>query len=324
MAGREKKRRSRKAAKGAHEPAAPRRLSNASAIQRLTAGDRARRRTPPRAALAQLHAQASAKWGAFATYLGRKKRHGRWTSEVALVCLVESKQPLEEIPKQQRIWKAAQWKERRRTYRIPTDVVAATPDLQLQQGVVLGPGDGAIFGAADATIGAAVDHPVFGRCLTTAGHLFGGPAAVGSLAQARASGLQFNVLVKRCVLQLAADYALLQPTNPADCDNLFRDRVRIGPVFVPTVADQNKPLFVLDQNGAVPTICRGVHARLNTVVGVFEDVILTTPVTTAGMSGAALVDSDSRLWGFLLGTFAGSSFFMPANLLLTQEGSRLA
>jgi S1-C subfamily serine protease len=95
-------------------------------------------------------------------------------------------------------------------------------------------------------------------------------------------------------------------------------------VFVPTPADENKRLFVLDQNGAVPTICSGVHARLNTAVGVFEDVILTTPVTTAGMSGAALVDSDSRLWGFLLGTFATFSFYMPANLLLTQERSRLA
>jgi hypothetical protein len=290
----------------------------------LTSNERgARRRIPPRAALAELHDRC-AEWGAFATYLGRKKTRGRWTDQVSLVCLVENKLPLQEIPKEQRISGLIRWQERRRTYSIATDVVAARPTLELQQAVVLGPGDGAGFGGAAATIGAAIDHPDFGRCLTTAGHLFGGPAAEGRLAQARASGLQFNALVKRCVVQLAADYALLQPTQPCDCDNLFRDRVRIGPVFVPTPADQNKRLFVLDQNGAVPTICSGVHARLNTVVGVFEDVILTAPVTTAGMSGAALVDSDSRLWGFLLGTFASFSFFMPANLLLTQERSRLA
>jgi hypothetical protein len=320
-----KRRRSGKSARILRKAAAPRRLSNARAIQRLSASERGvRRRTPPRDALRELHDHACGEWGAFATYLGHKKTRGRWTKQVSLVCLVEHKVPLQDIPKQQRIPKYVRWKERRRTYALPTDVVTASPTLQLQQGIVLGPGDAASFGGADATIGAAIDHPDFGRCLTTAGHLFGGPAAEGRLAQARASGVRFNALVKRCVLQLAADYALLQPTQPSDCDNLFRDRVRIGPVFVPTVADQNKRLFVLDQAGAVPTICRGVHARMNTAIGVFDDVILTTPVTQPGMSGAALVDTDSRLWGFLLGTFAGRSFFMPANLLLTQERSRLA
>jgi hypothetical protein len=321
---RRRKRRSTSSAGNKRKAAASARLSNTRAIQQLSAGERrTRHRTPPRAALAELHDRCS-QWGAFATYLGRKKTRGRWTNQLSLVCLVENKPPLHEIPKDRRISGTVRWQERRRTYSIATDVVAASPTLELQQAVILGPGDGAGFSGADATIGAAIDHPDFGRCLTTAGHLFGGPGAVGSLAQARASGMQFSAQVKRCVVQLAADYALLQPTQPCDCDNLFRDRVRIGPVFVPTPADQNKRLFVLDQNGAVPTICTGVHARLNTVVGVFEDVILTTPVTTAGMSGAALVDSDSRLWGFLLGTFAGFSFFMPANLLLTQERSRLA
>ena len=290
----------------------------------MTASERGlRRRTPPRAALEALHDRASA-WGAFATYLGLKKQGGKWTKAVSLVCLVEHKAELEDIPKDQRISRLLRWKERRRAYSIPTDVVAASPTLELQQGVVLGPGDGAGFNGVAATIGAAVDHPDFGRCITTAGHLFGGPAAEGRVAQARTSGVQFNALVRRCVLRLAADYALLQPTEPCDCDNLFRDRVRIGPVVVPTAADQNKRLFVLDEAGAVPTICRGVHARLNTAFGVFDDVILTTQVTRPGMSGAALVDGDSRLWGFLLGVFAGFSFFMPADLLLTQERSRLA
>lgn len=280
---------------------------------------------PPAAVRAELLDRVSRQWKVVGIYFGFKRSGSRWLRTPSLVCLVERK-----LRKRSLLTLAARiplrmdWKERKRSLSIPTDVVESSTEVQLQQGPILGPGDSATFGSGFATVGAIVDHPVFGRCATTAGHLFGGPAAIGQRAQLTSGNQSFLAEVRQCIKQLAIDYALMTPVAPCDCDNLFQDRARIGPVLVPTVADLNKRAFILDGAGAVPTVVRGFHARLNTALGVFDDVILTDAVTRPGMSGAALVDTKSRLLGFLLGTLGRFSFFMPAPQLLQREFSTLA
>jgi len=286
---------------------------------------------PPSAARIELLERVHRDWKVVGTYFGFKRVRNRWTRVPSLVCLVESKPKQGRrtgrktlVPPAERIPASVSWIERRRTFAIPTDVVASTGEVQLQQGPIVGPGDTARFGSGFATVGAIVDHPSFGRCATTAGHLFGGPVAIGRPTQLTSGNQVIPAIVRQCVLQHAIDYALMSPAVHCDIDNLFQDRARIGPVFIPTVADLNKRVFVLQGAGAVPTVVRGIHARLNTALGVFDDVILADAVTRPGMSGAALVDTASRLWGFLLGTLGRFSFFMPAPQLLLREFSALA
>lgn len=291
---------------------------------------------PPAAERAKLFDRIHRDWNVVGTYFGYKRVGNRWTRTPSLVCMVASKPPkargrgaprrarMAAVPPSQRIPPTVKWAERKRTFAISTDVVQSSNKVQLQQGAIVGPGDAARFGDEVATIGAVVDHPNFGRCATTAGHLVGGSSGIGRQASLLVGNRSIPAIVRQGVQQLAIDYALLSPTVPCDSGNLFQDRARIGPVLVPTLADLKKPLFVLVGNVALPTIGKGIHARLDTALGVFDDVILTDAVTKPGMSGAALVDRASRLWGFLLGTLGDSSFFLPALQLLQREFSMLA
>ncbi len=283
------------------------------------------RRVPPRAESERIH-ECARKWRVFGTFLGQKKKRGRWTSEVAIVCLTtDEKRPVRQIDKRRRIPKSVSWTERRRRFKIRTDVIRAVPEMVLQLGTVLGPGDGVRFGTSTATVGAAVDHPHFGRCLTTAGHLFSGPSDEGATAIAVSNGASISTRVMRCVRAFGIDYALLRAAAQADCDNLFQDLIRVGPLHVPGVADFGKQLFVLDnERDSVETRCRGIHARLEIGNDVYEDVILCDRVTAGGQSGAALIDADNRIWGFLIGALNGFSVFMPAETLLRIEQSQLA
>jgi hypothetical protein len=293
---------------------------------------------PPAAERAKLFDRIHRDWNVVGTYFGYKRVGNRWTRTPSLVCMVDSKpKPVKArgrgaprrarmavVPPAQRIPPKVKWAERKRTFAISTDVVQSSNNVQLQQGPVVGPGDAVRFGNEVATIGAVVEHPNFGRCATTAGHLVGGSRGIGRQASLLVGNRSIPAIVRQGVQQLAIDYALLAPTVPCDRDNLFQDRARIGPVFVPTLADLKKPLFVLVGDIALPTIGKGIHARLDTALGVFDDVILTDAVTKPGMSGAALVDRASRLWGFQLGTLDGSSFFLPALQVLQREFSVLA
>ena len=278
-------------------------------------------RAPPEAVRHRWHADALKTWGVIGTYLGRKRVKGKWTKELALICLVEQKLEMSAVRKEQRIPKRVRWQERGRGHWLRTDVVQGDATVELQQGI-LGPGDG-VRSVSSGTLGAVIDHPVFGRCVMTAGHVCGGPPGEGKHAVAASGSHRFDVTVKRCQLQRTVDYAVLQPAAGSECDNLFQDRVRIGPVLTPTASELGKPVFILTDAGAIRAMCRGIHARLQTAVGTYEDLILTTPVTRPGMSGAALVDSKGHLWGFLLGIIGQHSVFMPATLPLTAEQAKL-
>jgi hypothetical protein len=281
-------------------------------------------RAPSRAEQKRIHKDAL-RWGVFGTCVGQKKKNGRWTKELAVICLAAQKPPIRALKKSRRVPRNIVWTERRRRYRIGTDVIKVSPTLELQLGTILGPGDGVSFGADVATVGAVIDHPEFGRCLTTAGHLFAGPGDVGATANATSSGVSVPTRVMRCVRAHGIDYSLLRAAVASDCDNLFQDLIRIGPSHVPGPSDVGRQLFVLDSGSdSVETRCRGINARLQIGNDVFEDVLLCDRATRGGQSGAALVDTDNRLWGFLIGVLNGFSVFMPAETLLRLERSQLA
>jgi hypothetical protein len=181
------------------------------------------------------------------------------------------------------------------------------------------------FGTDRATLGVALDHPVFSRCVTTAAHLFRGPGDIGQTAVVVSSGVRVSTELKRWVRAGGIDYALLGPVDACDCDNLFEDLIRIGPAFAPQAADIGRQLFVLDADAdSVATTCRGIHGQLQFGAILLDDLILCDSVTRAGQSGAPLVDSDNRVWGFLIGVFDRFSVFMPAATLLRDERARLA
>ena len=111
----------------------------------------------------------------------------------------------------------------------------------------------------------------------------------------------------------------------ADCDNLFRDVYRIGPVYTPAAADVGTTVFLLDSAGSVTrTTCRGVGGQFDAGQGSYFDVLQTDCISNAGQSGGALIDGAQRLWGFLLGALDGQfSIYAPAQLILDAAGVQL-
>lgn len=281
-------------------------------------------RVPPAGVRKRLIATAIRRWRLFGAYIGQRKRRGRWTREISLVCLTTDKQPMRQLPKGRRIPRVVTWRERARTYRLATDVIEATAELTLQSAPIAGPCDSVHASDSRAMIGAVIMHPNFGRCLTTAGHLFSGPRPIGQAAVLRTGTKSLGFTVRQCVRQGGIDYALMSPDSACDCDNLFQDVIRIGPVFIPEPSGKGRQLFVLNGvSDSQPTVCRGVNATLVLSNGIFDDVILTDAVTDDGESGTALVDGENRVWGFLIGANAEFSVFMPAHALLWREQSQL-
>ena len=262
------------------------------------------------------------KYGAFGFHIGMKQRRGRWSRQPVMVFLTEHKgSPRQRGAGTATIPKFLSWKDGKHRHRLPTDVVQAEPRIELQMAAVFGPGDAADVSHDVASIGAAVRRPGSGDFLTTAGHLVGAQGA-GRSVQMSSDGLQISARVFEAVVANEIDYALLRPPLGIFCDNLFQDRVRIGPVYTPIVSDVGASLFVLGRNGVVvPAVCRGVNQLLFTVGGSYRGVIATNPVTSGGQSGGALIDSSNRLWGFLLGVMPGRfSLFVPAQSIFDAAG----
>jgi hypothetical protein len=266
-----------------------------------------------------------ARWGAFGAFLGHKQTGGRWTSEPSLVVVTSIKHdPGRARGGVRRIPVHVRWHDRSLRHQLATDVQQVPAKLMLHFGNVFGPGDAAEYQGDRASIGAAVVHPRFGACLTTAGHLFGrAPSNIdahivsdGTRVSARVVGVQ-----ERGVL----DYALLAPRRGVACDNLFRNAMRIGPAYTPTLLDVGKRVYLLDGSGtATRTTCRGVGGQFFTTAGTYANTIQTDAVSQPSQSGGALVDDAQRLWGFLLGSLGSRySLFAPAQLILDEAGVQL-
>jgi hypothetical protein len=123
------------------------------------------------------------------------------------------------------------------------------------------------------------------------------------------------------VVQGSIDYALLRPLNAIQCDNLFRDQIRIGPIYYPTPVDVEMDVMILDRFGrAVRTTCRGVNASIESRGVTYDGLITTDGVTQGGQSGGALIDDANRLWGFLIGRVGDLSVFVPAYTVFVHAG----
>lgn len=282
--------------------------------------------SPPLDWIAQVLPGLLEAYGAFGYQIGLKRKHGRWLRQPSLVFLTERKGP----PKVRGVGttsipKFLNWKDGKRSHRMPTDVIEMPAQVELQAAAVFGPGDGADFRGEVASVGAAVRSPLHGDCLTTAGHLLGGRHNLGRQVKVESDGLKVMATAAEVVVDGATDYALLKLPLASPCANLFRDQIRIGPVFTPTSLDLGTVVHVLDRLGqATPTVCRAVDQRLFLTSTGFKGVIVTDPVTKVGQSGGALIDGSNRLWGFLLGSLPGQfSLFSPAQSIFDSAGVSL-
>jgi hypothetical protein len=259
--------------------------------------------------------------GALGFQCGRKRTGGRWLKQPAIVLFTRRKLDPAPGDKIKPIPKWIDWTDGARHHRLLTDVVELKGKLVLQRAPIFGPGDGVSFNSEVASVGAAVSRPGSGIFLTTAGHLLGhGCGAVR--VRVASGGASMSAVAAASVVRGAIDYALLELPRGARCDNLFRDQIRIGPVFNPTLLDIGTPVMVLDRFGqAVRTRCRGVNARIVSGGSVYAGMITTDAITESGQSGSALIDDANRLWGFLIGRVGDSmSVFVPAQTVFDHAG----
>lgn len=273
--------------------------------------------------LNQLHERLIRLPNTFATYVGQPCRKGEWRSETAIVCLVSQKKSPSHLLPGRAIPKTLRWGRKKRAAQYGTDVLRAQPRFT-PAAAVLGPGDDVVSGAAHATVGVALMHPTLGACVTTAAHLFESAGRGTQVKISRGGTLQSVRATVRPITSLV-DYALLSAPVGTQCENLFDDSQSIGPVFSPTEVDVGSPVFVLLSSGKLQqTICRGIHAAINTPEETLRDCILTDFVTLSGDSGACLVDRKMRVWALLRGRLDRTfSVFAPIQHILDGERATL-
>lgn len=276
------------------------------------------------ARLARIHGDVMKLPNTYGTFVGAKSKEAHYQKSKAVVCIVQQKVPSADLQKHRRIPKHYARDTRKTGRRIATDVVAVAPEFIPQSAAVFGPGDAVRAANERATVGVALDHPDFGRCVTTAAHAFEGRGNTCHV-EIRTGGALLPATAHVRPITDLVDYALVTVGAASQCANLFDDRHLIGPAHKPTEDDVGREVFVLLGNGSVvKTICRGVHARLEAPGELLTDCILTDCVTLAGDSGASLVDASWRVWGLLRGRLATTySVFAPVHYVLARERARL-
>src|SRR5260370_40131006 len=101
-------------------------------------------------------------------FLGQPTVKGNYQRKAALVCLVDRKLELSQVPRGQRIRSSVRWSEGKRERRLATDVVQVDRSVKLQ--ALLGPSEEVRRTGERASTGMAIMHREFGACVTTAGH----------------------------------------------------------------------------------------------------------------------------------------------------------
>jgi hypothetical protein len=273
-------------------------------------------------------------------YIGRKRIGGRGSRRLCVVACVNEKVAPRGLRKHQRVPAKIDWAATsRRTQEIQTDVqVIGESELMA---AVLGAGDsmrrfqipGGSPQPSNATVGIAMDHPVFGRVVTVAAHALGRNTAGVStfppaerpmvILQNGGGGPEIPGAVRKVVINESADYALISPPAGFSAENLFLDAEVIGSPMVATEAEVSSPAFVLSGRGIQVTRIRGVHAVLTVGPFVLRDLIVTDSCTVPGDSGACLVNAASRPMGLVEGvtTLEGKlvSVFTSISHPFTQE-----
>lgn len=283
--------------------------------------------------------------------VGFKRRRGRATKTLAIVCCVTEKVVAKELESAARVPKSLTWGPAGGEPRsMPTDVVVL--GTHLRQGAPnaasLGPGD-AILGSTTVTgaplggtgtVGIAMQHPLYGPVLTTAGHVIGqttlgtmvypagGEPVVTVLDPAGGGGtLQLRAL--KAVFTTESDYGLLALESGESAANMYGTQSALGRVYVPSPSDLvgSPSLRVLCAGGVVPVTLYYVDHYAAVGSAPLAHAILTTFATQGGDSGACLVDDANRPWGLLVGqtTLDGTlySVFTPAYLPLLLESAQM-
>lgn len=228
-----------------------------------------------------------------------------------------------------------------RSRRIPTDVLECANAFDVSAPVVAGPGDEVRVAlpslgpdaAAVATAGAAFKHNEFGTILTTAGHLFlerpgtlfPSPGPSSSVTLRVAPDRLVRAVVIQARINQRADYAMVRLLDDLPVANLYRDLFPLTDLHI-VGDDEERTLRVLKAEGSVAVKYLGRRGTVSVGRnGTMVDMIVTENATARGDSGACLVDSADRLWGFLVGVAAGSalSVFMPAFRFSIIEGADL-
>ncbi|HEU5217442.1 MAG TPA: hypothetical protein VFU23_02215 [Gemmatimonadales bacterium] len=251
-------------------------------------------------------------------YVGFKRRDGRMVREVSIIACVSAKPTTRAIPRDGRVPKRLGWRRTsRRSGSIRTDVQVLGQTAF--SAAVLGAGDGidqvTVPGAGPhstaGTVGAAMRHPLFGKVVTTAGHVLGltSPTTVSfpSGAEPRVllrnggNGVAIEGIARKASITDDADYALISPPAGMAAENLYQDQEHIALPLVPGPEDLNTPVFILARPKIFATRLLGIHGAMVVDGLALRDLLLTPLRSNGGDSGACLINSDSRLLGFVEG-----------------------
>ena len=274
-------------------------------------------------------------------FVGQKIANKRRSRKLAIVCCVTKKVADRDLPAAAHIPKRIRWLGSRSKYRLLTTDVQVAKKGKLQAAMpVVGPGDELMRTPSrnqSATLGIALNHPVLGHVVTTAGHAFMGsssgtqtfgPAAGIVNVSNRgvgAAGGAFSAIPLKAVRIAEADYALLQPQ--ATPSNLYGDALNVsGPHFAGP-EDIGTRLLALTATGVRITVLRGVHGTLSIGNVQMRGLLFTDNVTAGGDSGCCLVDADFAVWGLLVGEARINgviqSVFSSASFVLALENAQL-
>lgn len=259
---------------------------------------------------------------------------------LAVICCVDEKVPTRKLDTAHRLPRRIRWpRTRSKHFNIPIDVQVAQRGRTLATPVV-GPGDDLQASAAArsgrATLGIALQHPTFGRVVTTAGHaflpnagnvVFGTSAPMLTIANAGGTApAAFQARPLKATRRPDADYALLQ--SQAESRNLYRDALSITGVHLARPEDHDTKLFALTRTGVRQTILHGITGVLEFDGLKMTGLLYTDDVTDPGDSGCCLVDKNVRVWGLLVGNAVINnvtrSVFASANSVLENENAQLA
>jgi hypothetical protein len=283
-------------------------------------------------------------------FIGHRRKDGRATRTLAVICAVCEKRPRAKVAKEHLLPRKVEWAvNSRETASLRTDVQELGESGFQTTGTVAtaGPGDrieGLSVAAGQteavvATVGIALQHPRFGRVITTAGHAVQSePGTVEfdaaqrptvTLRNVAADGTRsgFTGRLLRSARIPQGDYALIEVEEATPVGNLYHDLNSLGGLHLPQVEDVGKTFFALTSAAVLPARVRGVFGMFTIGDFSMRDLILTDAVTEGGDSGCALVDESFRVAGLLVGfvTIEGErrSVFMSAFWALTLEQSEL-
>jgi hypothetical protein len=264
-------------------------------------------------------------------FVGRKLRKGRHTKQLVLCVLVSEKYASKALDPSHRIPEEIPFQlSAKRGGKLRTDVIPLkSPFVRAQAPAMAGPGD-RITSPQPGTVGIVMQHPEYGRVVTSAGHVFVSESWRGtstfaagnlppvSLSNAGGQTMAMQGELLKVVVEPRADYALVRPLN-VEAYNAFQDQLFLRSTYVPTGEETGQRLFVLTERGMIPTTFRGVQGSLRVGPMVMERVLLTDYCTQGGDSGACLIDEQGRVWGLLLGFNDQYSVVMYADIALFDE-----